>query len=240
MYVAGRILLVTLTAVMALVGASFFASSRVPATPSHPDIAGAMVRLALEMIDESTQTYTPTLRTFCSGVHVGGGRVLTAGHCVNYRHIMVGSDNGKVLEEATLLWVSRHYDVGLLKAGFTKNEVASASLRCDGDVKVGDEVHVAGNPMGLEWMHAWGRVAGSRGSIPAGGDALVVAGGSLLWPAVIPLDVTGGPGDSGGPVYDMQGRIVGILVAGYNVPIPVRSFMYMVPASVLCELTEPA
>lgn len=223
--------LVSFLAIAALVGASLLAGPRVPATPSHLDIAGAMVRLAADIPGAYGDVGE---RTFCSGVHVGGGRVLTAAHCtdIGKRDIKIGSDDGKVLSNATVLWVSKHFDLALLRSyEFNESNVAAAHLRCDSDVKVGDEVHIAGNPMGLQWMHAWGRVAGPK-AVPPGGEE--------LWPVAMPLDVTGGPGDSGGPVFDMAGNVAGIVVAGFLVPFPLRAFMWMVPSSVACELTEPA
>lgn len=172
-------------------------------------LAGSMVKIVVG--EEGT----------CSGVHIGGGNILTAAHCAEGEKFTVKSDDGMVEKPATVMWASIRFDIALMRANIA-GAVASSELACRA-IKVGDDVRVDGNPMGWSWISVWGRVAGAQLAF-------------LTWPEVIPLDVTGGPGDSGGPVYDANGAIVGIVVAGYNTGFPLRSFMLVVPGPTICRL----
>lgn len=75
----------------------------------------------------------------------------------------------------------------------------SLSLGESGEVAVGDEVYVVGNPLGLEGTFSQGIVSSVR---QVDSDTL--------------LQITApvSPGSSGGPVLNSDGKVVGIAVAG--------------------------
>jgi len=58
-----------------------------------------------------------------------------------------------------------------------------------------------------------------------------------IWKVAHVLDVTGMPGVSGGGVFSMSGKLVGILVGGLATPFaPVSGITIMVPASEICKM----
>lgn len=161
-----------------------------------------------------------------SGVVIGDGSlVLTAAHVAD------GAKDGKVRVQtsdgriflAEVEWIGAHDDVALLRlVGATLPPVA---LRCELP-RIGEEVHVIGSPLFLEWVHTYGRVSDPDGS----GD----------WAGRIVIDAPVYKGNSGGPVFDAQGRLIGILVAGLTVPAgwmpaPI-GINFAVPAARVCEL----
>ena len=157
-----------------------------------------------------------------SGVVLPGGYVLTAAHVVKVSpdKIMISTDRGQDTADVEVLWISVETDIALLKikdAEFVEN-VGSADLSCEA-LAVGDDVRAEGNPFDMRFVSQWGKV----GSLPQ-------AIGH--WPLAISIGAPLAPGMSGGPVYDMDGRVVGI-----NVGIgQVGGFYLAVPSTVACDL----
>lgn len=126
-----------------------------------------------------------------TGVRILGGLVVTAGH---------------VVAPATEVFVDgRPAGRALVAPGTDLATVAVEGDRAlpeaDADPVPGDEVRVAGRSTGSTRVRT-ARVQGYR----SGRDPTDP-------PAVMRLDVRADPGDSGGPVVDASGRLVGIVYA---------------------------
>lgn len=104
-------------------------------------------------------------------------------------------------------------DVALLRASV--RFLPALSLGDSRNLKAGDRVWVAGAPLGLEQSVSSGYVAASRRVVE---DR-----------TYIQLDISLNPGNSGGPVLDEEGRVVGIAAArvgnaqGIGLAIPVAA-----------------
>jgi len=168
-----------------------------------------------------------------SGVVIGNGRyIITAGHVADAaKHfktsIEVVSTTG-IKSKTTILWQSTiqdtGYDIALLRIDSTNwdDVVESADVSCKAPY-MGEEVIATGNPLDVEWVEMYGHVAAAKKQILAGWIAGVWA-----------LDVAGGQGMSGGPVFDAKTHeLVGIIVAGYG---PVSPLMFMVGMPQVCDL----
>lgn len=160
-----------------------------------------------------------------SGVHIGNGYVLTAAHVIrDADSVKVTASHGGQ-EPADVLWTNKAYDVALLHADHLIG-VAASPLSCR-QTGVGQSVKATGNPGPLEFVSSWGRVSSSelkRGP----------------WGSTIIIDVTIAPGSSGGPVFDVKGNVVAIIVGvammsdGFNrSAIPLS---YAVPATAVCKM----
>lgn len=144
----------------------------------------------------------PEDRSFCAGVHIGDGRILTAAHCVEGAeedtggdHFWVRSREGDV-SDVRVVRMDSQYDLALLDT-----DLDIPSLNEGYDPLVGDRVVAAGHPIGLMWTATHGHVSARRsGSGPP--DDLV-----FDWTQV---DAPIGPGNSGGPLVDRYGRLIGI------------------------------
>ena len=151
-----------------------------------------------------------------SGVQVAPGYFLTAAHVLNGNPVVVTSMGKEA--PAEVLWASKEYDIALLRAALP--DVGVSPLNC-AQAQTGLSVKAIGNPGPFEFVHSWGRISNSdpkeRGP----------------WKSTIIVDVTAGPGSSGGPVFDMKGGVVGIVVA-YAPQFP--GFMLVVPSQSVCAL----
>ncbi len=157
----------------------------------------------------------------CSGVHIGNGRVLTAGHCTSHGNIVVENRDG-IMSLAVVSWVSQHYDVALLE---TDIMAESAELSCR--LPAQDErVMAAGHPRGLEWLHMFGHVA----------KQTTMDIEKMGWGSVMVLDIAIGPGMSGGPLFDDRGKVVGINVGTGGRDNKFEGVGISVPGKTICNL----
>lgn len=146
----------------------------------------------------------------CSGVYLGDGYVLTAGHCVQstdtYRHFVLSYDSedrvgAEVVvsdwdkQEGKRGWLN---DIGLLKVS-REPDARRADLDCSPMTRIGEEVYAVGMPKMLRWTVTKGRIITTLPR-PEWGDG--------NW---LQLDITITGGNSGGPVFDWKGDVVGIV-----------------------------
>ena len=84
-----------------------------------------------------------------------------------------------------------------------------ATLGNPGAMRVGSDAFVVGNPFGLEDSMSAGVVSGLNRSFQAPGSNQVLRG-------LIQVDAAVNPGNSGGPLLDRSGAVVGIVNALVN------------------------
>lgn len=164
-----------------------------------------------------------------SAVHLGSGLYLTAAHVVAdpSKRLDLRFKGGSI-RKAEVLWISKERDVALLKA--SGDGVSSVRLNCSVP-SIGDEVTLAGNPMALEDIVAFGRIAGDEREVGRWKSVFVVSGPII-------------PGQSGGAVYNMDHELIGISVGLALFPIgfsgSASGYGFVVPGRVLCELLARA
>ncbi len=141
------------------------------------------------------------------------GFVLTNFHVVGKPDVTVmkvGMPDGR-LYRAEVLGIDPGSDLAVLllepQAGEPR-EFPSAPLGDSQELLVGETVFAMGNPFLLATDFAptttFGIVSGTRRYQPGGGNRM------LVYPDCIQVDAPVNPGNSGGPLFDMQGRVVGI------------------------------
>lgn len=164
-----------------------------------------------------------------SGVVIGDGTlVLTARHVVDGSggRVQIQTKDGRTYD-GTVLWSGdpNGSDVALVR--IEGGRLPAADLRCD-PTEVGEPIEVVGHPLDIPWTHTYGRVSNS---------AQEVEGAEYLQ-----TDANAYFGNSGGPAFDSDGRVVGILVLIYTVPggspwLPAPiGISWIVPAPQICEM----
>ncbi|NTA48123.1 trypsin-like peptidase domain-containing protein [Agrobacterium tumefaciens] len=159
-----------------------------------------------------------------SGVHIGDGFIVTAAHVVGQeKTVQVKGKNGPT-RKADVLWVNTAHDIALLRT--SSDGLGAARLACRA-VKAGDPIVSYGNPLKIEFVAAYGKIAGEpREAGP--------------WKSVYVTDITTVMGQSGGPVYADGGDLIGITVGVMAAPIGASGSLvgygFVVPSTAVCEL----
>jgi S1-C subfamily serine protease len=187
-----------------------------PTPPVSPEIY-AMVRPSVVLITRPSQdTNDPSARGLGSGVVVdANGSILTA------YHVVAGSDTVNVRffdgtsTSGTVVQKQPEKDMAVVRVRRLPTGVDPAVL--SGGVRQGDAVMAIGAPFGLDGSASEGIVSGLNRRF------IVEETGQTL-DNMIQFDAAVNPGNSGGPLIDMNGRVVGI-VSGIINPTNDRVFV---------------
>jgi S1-C subfamily serine protease len=160
-----------------------------------------------------------------SGVHIGKGFIVTAAHVVKGQTEVTIKTHVGQEAKAAVLWASSQYDVALLR---TEASIPAADLDCR-TAQVGSTVVAIGNPLGMDFISSYGKIAGEPREF------------ADTWKSVFVTDLTVIMGNSGGGVFSEDGQLVGIVVGVLGVPGANESKSYLglstvVPSSVVCRL----
>ena len=140
-----------------------------------------------------------------SGVCVAsGGYVLTNSHVLaNPNNITLHLANGST-STASLVWQDTSQDIAVIKSQKTLPYLPFADSE---DIKVAQDVVAVGTPISLLLKHSF-----TKGIISALDRTLLVDGlsGESYMQNLIQHDASLNPGNSGGPLINLEGEIVGI------------------------------
>ena len=152
------------------------------------------------------------------------GYLLTNNHVVeNASQVEIGLTDGRTLP-AEVVGTDPATDLALVRAGAAG--LPAAELGDSGALRVGQLAIAIGNPLGFQSTV-------STGVISALGRALRSQSGRLI-ENIIQTDVPLNPGNSGGPLVDSRGRVIGINTAiiamaqGISFAIPVNTARWVV------------
>ena len=147
-----------------------------------------------------------------TGVSYGSGFVLTEdGYVVTNYHVVEGASSVNVVmvsgasHAAQIVGYDSTNDVAVLKiqaSGLNAVELGSSS-----DLIVGDQVVAIGNPLGeLTSTLTSGYVSGKERTVSTDGTVI----------NMIQTDAAINSGNSGGPLFNMKGQVIGITTAKYS------------------------
>ena len=145
-----------------------------------------------------------------SGVIVNErGDILTALHVVaGATHIEVHFADG-AQSAAEIIAAEPENDIAVLQPARPPELIVPAVLGNPGAMRVGDEAFAVGNPLGLVASLSAGVISGFNRSIPIKDSERRLEG-------LIQFDTAVNPGNSGGPLLNRNGQVVGIVTALAN------------------------
>ena len=171
------------------------------------------------------QTYEST--AIGTGVIVDSrGYILTNSHVINdgeYTSILVNLYDGSDVE-GTVLWNDSTLDRAVVK--IDRTDLIAAELGDSDQLKIGSYAAAIGNPLGLEFERSMsqGIISGKERVIEVG-----TASSSTTMEGLLQTDATINSGNSGGPLLNSRGEVIGINTAkasdgegmGFAIPINV-------------------
>jgi S1-C subfamily serine protease len=152
---------------------------------------------------------TVTVGSVASGGRLGSGflvdrrgRVLTNAHVVADAKTAHVRFDDSTETDARVLGADESTDLAVLQPERTPAGVAPLPLGRSGDLRVGDAVIAIGNPFGLERTATTGIVSALK--------RIITAPNGFEIQNVIQTDAAINEGNSGGPLLDAAGRVIGI------------------------------
>ena len=118
--------------------------------------------------------------------------------------------------EAEVIAIQPHNDLAVIKARKLPDDLQPATLAGSGNLLPGDDVVAVGFPFGIGPSVSAGVVSGLNRAFQGEGKVPMTG--------LIQFDAAANPGNSGGPLVNMAGEVVGIVTAILN-PTPARTFI---------------
>ena len=158
------------------------------------------------------------------------------GHIVTNNHVVSGAAAARVRlsdgrdVDARLVGVSPAHDLAVIRIA-VDNPPHAVPVGSSHDLRVGQTAFAIGNPFGLDWTLTTGVVSALDRSLPT-------EDGRGLIEHLIQTDAAVNPGNSGGPLLDSGGRLIGVNTmifspsgasAGVGFAIPVDTVNRVVP-----------
>ena len=171
-------------------------------------INGGVVELHVQSLAEpqpgQVSYQAATENSLGSGAVISdSGRILTAAHVVDKATAIkvIFSDGSET--SGHVVWVNPLIDLAMIQAGNIPDNLVTLPLAKSGDYQVGDQIIVIGAPYGVSHSLSVGYLSGIRDREPIPGTALT--------PRFLQTDAAINTGNSGGPMFNEKGEIIGIV-----------------------------
>jgi S1-C subfamily serine protease len=148
--------------------------------------------------------------------HLGSGVIIDdQGDILTALHVVADATDIKVTfadgtqSSAQVATTQAENDIAVLSADKLPQELVPAVLGNPNAMHVGDEVYAVGNPFGLYSSMSAGVISGFGRSFQAVGSTQKLQG-------LIQIDAAVNPGNSGGPLLNRGGQVIGIITGILN------------------------
>ena len=173
--------------------------------------------------DQGTSAYTDVYRATIDSVALirayqptgaGTGSAFVYdddGHLVTNQHVVEGADDIEVRfargdwRSGAVVGTDVYSDLAVIRVDERPDYATPLDL-LESDPPIGAEVVALGNPFGLGESVSAGIVSGTDRSLPSVNDFVIAD--------TIQTDAAANPGNSGGPLVTLDGRVVGVVTAG--------------------------
>ncbi|HUF61790.1 MAG TPA: trypsin-like peptidase domain-containing protein [Verrucomicrobiales bacterium] len=154
-----------------------------------------------------------------------------AGHIVTNFHVIQGANSAEVTLadqstwDATLVGIEPDKDLAVLKIDAPPASLTPIAVGTSSDLLVGQNVYAIGNPFGLDQTLTTGVISGLGREIEALNRRPIQG--------VIQTDAAVNPGNSGGPLLDSSGRLIGVNTAIFSPSGAYAGVGFAVPADTI-------
>ena len=167
----------------------------------------------------------------------GSGAIIDAdGHIITNYHVVEDAQevgvtlyDGKTYD-ATFVGADPINDVAIIRIDAPRSVLSPVEFADSSDLKVGMRVFAIGNPFGLERTMTTGIISSINRSLQIRGNRTIKS--------IIQIDAAVNPGNSGGPLLDSHGRLIGINTAIASSTGQSSGVGFAIPAN-LCTRVVP-
>ena len=185
--------------------------------------AEAFARIAPSVV--RVQAYFPASKTTPESMEgVGTGVVIVdTGAILTNLHVVGGLHNLRVTfadghqSEARVTGVRPEYDLAVIHTESVPEKLVAATMRPSKGLQVGEEVLAVGFPFGIGPSTSSGVISGLHREYPGGDGKRTLAN-------LIQFDAAANPGNSGGPLVNRRGEVIGIVTSIMN---PTRQAVFI-------------
>lgn len=175
----------------------------------------------------------------------GSGFVIDQeGHIVTNAHVVIGAREiivtfaDGLMVNADLIGYDTFSDIAVIQVNVPSENLVVVEFGDSTNLQVGQYVVAIGNPFGLRSSMTLGIISATGRTLDS---SRLINGGSgdrYSNPAIIQIDATVNPGNSGGPVLDIDGKLIGIATAirsesglfeGIAYAVPINTVKRVVP-----------
>jgi 2-alkenal reductase len=150
-----------------------------------------------------------------AGLQTGSGFIWdAAGHLVTNDHVVAGAEelavrlsSGETLR-ADLVGRAPNYDIAVLRLRQRGKLPPPVTIGSSAGLVVGQAAYAIGNPFGLDQSLTFGIISALDRRLPTSGGREIAG--------VIQTDAAVNPGNSGGPLLDSAGRLIGVNTAIFS------------------------
>ncbi len=158
----------------------------------------------------------------------GCGVIISSdGYCITNGHVIGSGDSfncllsdGSVVS-ATPVGVDAMTDIAVIKLEKREEKYIPLSFALEQELKVGQKVIAIGSPFGWSWSQSIGSISGL--------GRLVTSSTGIPLANMIQTDAAVNPGNSGGPLLDGHGRMVGLNTAIYTTTGTAQGISFAIP-----------
>jgi putative serine protease PepD len=191
-------------------GSSSAATAAAPDAGGSRPVAQTTSSTAKDVYNDAKDSVAYISAQTAQGTATGSGFVVSSdGKIITNEHVVDGATsvtvklgvNGKA-QTAQVLGADASKDLALLKVDPGSTKLHALSFDDSSKVQVGDNVYAIGNPYGLDHTLTSGIVSALNRDIQAPSGATISG--------AIQTDAALNPGNSGGPLLDADGKVIGV------------------------------
>ena len=172
--------------------------------PAYSEVVYQIIRPSLVLIQSQSPNANGEISLGSGTIIDANGDILTSLHVVNgAKTIQITFADG-TQSSASVVNTQPDIDIAVLKADKPPAQIVPAVLGNPNSMQVGDDAYVVGNPFGLYSSMSAGVISGFNRTFQPTNTNLTLKG-------LIQIDAAVNPGNSGGPLLNRAGQVIGIV-----------------------------
>lgn len=188
-------------------------------------------------IASRTSSLTGEISSGSGFIYDTDGHIITNAHVVQDAFEILVSFHDGYITTAELIGVDEYSDLALLQINVAPERLIPVEMGDSSTILVGQRVVAIGNPFGLQSSMTTGIVSAVGRALPS--SILISQSNSRFNnPSIIQVDAAVNPGNSGGPLLNYEGQVIGVNTAirsesgsfeGVAFAVPVNTVKRIVP-----------